>query len=229
MPVRFPTPIDHCFILCDPEKEPDRANYLRSWLQTNNVDSSCVSFTMPTYGTDSFFLTRDVWRFYNPWNRTCANPTSTNLKSGELSLLINFALVADMAVKANHKTVMILESDVFFCEDFLKKLTGAMTALPSEWDFLSLSASADLRPQRSLHEPERLWFPPIHPYYHTRCTDSMIFRVSMLEKILTSYFPVAEPLDWELNYHLTLHNAKSLWLDPPILRQGSGREYATTL
>ena len=64
---------------------------------------------------------------------------------------------------------------------------------------------------------------------HTRTTDAMIFRVPMLEKILTTLFPFAEVLDWELNYQLTRHSSVSLWLDPPIIRQGSGKEYETTL
>jgi hypothetical protein len=57
----------------------------------------------------------------------------------------------------------------------------------------------------------------------------MIFKVSMLDKILNSLFPFSEVLDWELNYQLTLNSSKSLWLDPPIIRQGSGKEYPTTL
>jgi hypothetical protein len=57
----------------------------------------------------------------------------------------------------------------------------------------------------------------------------MIFQVSMLQKICETLIPFAEVLDWELNYQLALHNSRSLWLDPPIVRQGSGKEYPTTL
>ncbi len=230
---QFPKPIDHCYILCDPKKEPDRAAYLETWFETNRISKSQYTFCMPTYGTDAWFRTKDPWVFYDPWSRQrkqrLANWNSRNLKPGELSLLFNFALVANRAIKEGHSVVMILESDVLFCEDFLTKLNNAMNALPSEWDFLSLSASADLKPIRTEADVGRLWFPPINPYFHTRCTDSMIFRVSMLEKILNTFFPCAEALDWELNYQLTLHQSKSWWLDPPILRQGSGKEYSTTL
>jgi hypothetical protein len=57
----------------------------------------------------------------------------------------------------------------------------------------------------------------------------MIFKVSMLKQIVGTLFPFAEVLDWELNYQLTLHKSISYWLDPPIIRQGSGKEYPTTL
>lgn len=226
----FSSPIDHCYILCDEEKEPTRAKYLQTWFQTHNICSSSYTFCMPTYGTDALFQSDIIWKFYNPWKRVKhGNFNSRNLKPGELSLIFNFALVAQKAIQAGHRVVMILESDVLFCENFLERLEEAMEALPSAWDFLSLSASAGLKPHRSAVSPQQLWFPPINPYFHTRCTDSMIFRVSMLESVLKTLFPCAEVLDWELNYQLTLHQSKSLWLDPPILRQGSGKEYETTL
>lgn len=92
---------------------------------------------------------------------------------------------------------------------------------------MSLSASSDLYPHRVPGSPDG-WF-PAHPYYSTRTTDAMIFKVSMLEKILTTFFPFKDIIDWELNYQLSLHKAVALWLDPPIIRQGSGHEYPTTL
>jgi hypothetical protein len=224
----FPAPIDHCYILCDPEKEPDRAKYLMRWFM-DHVDPSKYTFYMPTYGTDPMFQTDAIWKFYNPWSRTLRNFNSPNLKPGELSLLFNFAMTARKAIQAGHSVIMILESDVLFSDNFLEKLEQAMKALPTQWDFLSLSASVGLVPRRTPADVGRLWFPPIDPYFHTRCTDSMIFRVSMLEKILGTFFPCAEALDWELNYQLTRHGSHSWWLDPPILRQGSGKEYQTTL
>lgn len=226
----FPTPIDHCYILCDAEKEPDRAKYLQDWFETHQINSAQYTFLMPTYGTDAFFQSADVWKFYNPWKRNkLFNFNSRNLKPGELSLIFNFVLTAQKAIQEGHSVVMILESDVLFCENFLDRLGHVMQNAPSQWDFLSLSASADLRPNRHGALPDCVWFPPVNPYFHTRCTDSMIFRVSMLDKILQTILPCAEVLDWELNYHLTMHRSKSWWLDPPILRQGSGKEYMTTL
>jgi hypothetical protein len=58
----------------------------------------------------------------------------------------------------------------------------------------------------------------------------MIFAVPMLAKISNTFFPCADVLDWELNYQLNLHRARCLWLDPPIITQGSGSGvYETTL
>ena len=123
----------------------------------------------------------------------------------------------------------MLESDVLFDENFLEKLEKVLAILGSQqFDFLSISARDDLRPSRVPGDTSYQWF--CNPgYYHTRTTDAMIFQVSMLRKIVGTILPFAEVLDWELNYQLALHTSRSLWLDPPIVRQGSGNEYPTTL
>ncbi len=229
----LPAPIDHTFILCDPSKEPERAAYLRKWLRDHSISPESYTMELHCYGNT---LTMDtVERVYNPWVdrkpvELQRNFNSYNLKLGEISLVLNWAHAAHTAVERGYKVVMILESDVLFNDDFLEALAESMKQLEGrEWDFLSLTAGAGLRPPRSPSDGnERKWFPAPY-YYHTRTTDAMIFKVSMLEKIHSTLFPFAEVLDWELNYQLTLHKSRSFWLDPPILRQGSGKEYPTTL
>ncbi len=230
----FTKDIDHCYILCNPEKEPDRANYLLDWFHSKGIPSTAYTFSSDCYGTDPLFQTSSIWNFYNPWSklygRRVANITSHNLKPAEISLLMNFACIAKKAVDAGYSTVMILESDVLFHEDCLERLDIAMSQVPSDWDFLSISASLDMKPKRAREDVGKLWFPPYHSYFHTRCADSMIFRVSILKKMLKTFLPFAEALDWELNFQLTLHHAKSYWLDPPVMYQGSlNGDYKTTL
>lgn len=228
----WPTPIDHTFILCDPRKEPERAAYLTTWLQSNGISESAYTMDLSCYGDTLGMET--VEKVYNPWVdrkpvELQRNFNSYNMKLGEISLVLNWADVAKRSVERGYKVVMILESDVLFFDDFLKLLGFSLQSIPYDsWDFLSLSAGANLRPRRAEGDNRLGWFPAPY-YYHTRTTDAMIFKVSMLDKILGTLFPFAEVLDWELNYQLTLHKSRSFWLDPPLLRQGSGKEYPTTL
>lgn len=229
---KWPEPIDHTYILCNPEKEPDRAAYLCAWLESHTIDPMAYTMGLSCYGTD--ITAQRAHSVYNPWQdrkpvEKQRGHNSYNLKLGEISLVLNWASAAKAAVDAGHTVVMILESDVLFADDFLPKLTDALHSIRNaRWDFLSISAGADLRPKRTDDGISQKWYAVTH-YYHTRTTDAMIFKVGMLQKILGTLFPFAEVLDWELNYQLTLHNSKSFWLDPPIIRQGSGKEYATTL
>jgi hypothetical protein len=224
------SPIDHTFFLCDPVREPERAKYLQTWLQIHGISPTTYTMGLHCYKED---ITPDIAeRVYNPWidrGEQDKNFNRFNLKQGEISLVLNWADVAKTAVAKGYKTVMILESDVLFDDHFLQKLSIVLQPIQNQtWDFLSISARDDLRPKRNPGDTNFRWFQVKGPI-HTRTTDAMIFRVPMLEKILSTLFPFAEVLDWELNYQLTRHSSVSLWLDPPIVRQGSGAEYTTTL
>ena len=229
----WPAPIDHVYILCDPKREPDRAKYLYEWLAAQKIPSSSYTIDLACYGSDLSVDT--AYGVYNPWvDRSPIekerNFNSYNLKRSEISLCINWASAAAKAVADGHNIVMFLESDVRFEEGFMEKLETSLRLLDTRdaWDFLSISYGPEMRPFRKAGETHLEWF-PAHPYYHTRTTDAMIFRTEMLNKILGTFFPFAEVLDWELNYQLSLHTSKSYWLDPPIVKQGSGTIYPTTL
>jgi hypothetical protein len=231
----LPSIIDHIYILCNKTKEPERAAFLTRWFGSSGIPESKYTYLSVCYGDT--LSPEQAWKVYNPWNKQRPNHfrshDSYNMKLSEISLCINWAAAAAEAVKANHKVVMIWESDVLPNSEFLEKLHQSMAILETKqgdnWDFLSLSAGAKLRPNRPANETHLDWF-PVKNYYHTRTADAMILRVDMLKKILSTYFPVAEVLDWELNFHLSIHKSRSFWLDPPIIEQGSGSGvYPTTL
>lgn len=233
--MRWPVPIDHLYILCEPREERTRATYLANWFKSHNIDDDCWSFINKCYGKT--LSAADAHAAYNPYVdrrpvEAVRSFNSYNMKPSEISLCINWDHFARSAVLHGHKVVMMFESDVIFNDDFYIRLKDSMDLLAQnkvDWDFLSISAGADLRPERSDRTDCLGWFPSLNHYYHTRTCDAMIFKVSMLEKIIKTFLPVAEVLDWELNYQLTLHGSRTLWLDPPIIRQGSSREYETTL
>lgn len=223
----LPSPIDHLYILCNKEKEPDRALYLQTWLDAAKLDPTKYTFTSFCYG-DS--IPNDlIWKMYNPWNKNRpmsvrGSGTSYNMKLGEISLCINWGAAALEAIQSKRNIVMFWESDVLPDAHFLTNLESAMQNLQAthsdNWDFLSISAGANLYPKRDSNDTDKKWF-PVTNYFHTRTTDAMIFKVDMLKKIYSTYFPVAEVLDWELNFHLSIHKSRSFWLDPPIIKQGS--------
>ena len=71
-------------------------------------------------------------------------------------------------------------------------------------------------------------YPPPHEFVY-RCTDSMLFQVSYLAKIITTLIPFRECLDWELNIQNMHHKGKTWWADPPLAEQGTtvGRQETT--
>jgi len=233
MASKWPDPIDHAYILCDPAREPERAAYLKRWLADNRISSDCYTMGLSCYGTT--ITAAHAMSVYDPTQPREPVPgeqknfNRSNLKLGEISLVLNWAAAAKDAVAKRYGAVLILESDVLFSPTFLRDLEMSLSALKDvSWDFLSLSEGPGLRPPRDPKDTAPGWFPVRH-YYHTRTTDAMVFKGSMLEKILGTLFPFAEVLDWELNYQLTRHTSRSFWLDPPIIKQGSGSVYMSTL
>jgi hypothetical protein len=67
----LPNPIDHLYILCNKEKEPDRALYLQTWLDLVKMDPQKYTFSSFCYADT---IPNDfIWRLYNPWNKIRPN------------------------------------------------------------------------------------------------------------------------------------------------------------
>lgn len=146
------------------------------------------------------------------------------MSKGEISLVLNFHEIATDAVRNNYTYVLIFESDTYLRSDFVPKFTELWTDLSGkEWDYVSLGEGVGTRPPKvsseSYWSPTRAYPPPYWAVY--RCTDSMLFRVSYLAKLLTTLIPFGCTMDWELNVQALHHKSISLWADPPLAEQGS--------
>ncbi len=98
--------------------------------------------------------------------------------------------------------------------------------------YVSLGEGARTRPEKcdpSMYAKTKAYMPP-HQFVF-RCTDSMMFQVSYLQKILTTLFPFRECLDWELNIQTMAHKGNAWWADPPLAEQGTavGRQETTLI
>ena len=49
----------------------------------------------------------------------------------------------------------------------------------------------------------------------------MLALTSGLKKVLDTIIPFTFPIDFELNYQLSLHDMNVYWWEPPIVQQGS--------
>jgi len=129
--------------------------------------------------------------------------------------------------------IIVLESDVWLREDFVERLCDVMEQVKdTEWDYISLGEGARTRPNKcdpSMFSKTKI-YPPNHHFVY-RCTDSMLFKVPYLKKILPTLLPFRECLDWELNIQALAHQSKSLWVDPPLVEQGTavGRQETTLI
>ena len=223
--------IDHAYFICSEKYEPDRYRHIQKWCTANNIKD--YSFVYMKHGSE--ISPEEAFKVYNPWVERPnvgehKNFNRYNLKLSEISLCINFGTAALTAIKSGHKTVAIFESDAIFSDDFLQKFNACLRKLDGkEWDYLSIADGVGMKPKRDPSDTETGWF-PILGNFHTRTTCGQVFKTDLLKNVMSSFFPFAEVLDWELNYQLTRYGSRSLWLDPCLVKNGScSGEFATSL
>jgi hypothetical protein len=173
-----------------------------------------------------------IFSVYNPYLGRGQLPTFTfkgaGLTRGEISLGINFGSAVADAVKRLEGgeppgLVITLESDVWLREDFVPRLHDLLrSAEPAAWDYISLGEGVGTRPHGaplSYYAPTKTYVPP-HQWVF-RCTDSMLFTTDFLKKLVKTYIPFKEIIDWEMNFQLMVNHGKALWADPPLAEQGT--------
>lgn len=217
--------LDRIIILGNPRREKERLDRLMPHLLARGIPAEKIIICGPTWGDE--LPNSTIFQVYDPFCRKDI-PIFTFkarcLSRGEISLVLNFITAAQEVVARNYGKVVFLESDVWLREDFVSRLDDLLKQLEDkEWDYVSLGEGARTRPpgcDPSLFAPTKLYVPP-HQFVY-RCTDSMLFQVNYLRKILTTIIPFRECLDWELNVQNMVHKGHVYWADPPLAEQGTG-------
>jgi hypothetical protein len=143
---------------------------------------------------------------------------------GEISLILNFYSAMKDALNNNYKQVLILESDVCLRNDFAERLTIILEKLAARtepWDYVSLSDGVGTHaPEYTGNYMAQTICEPPHQYVF-RCTDSMLFRTDIFNKIINTILPFRDCMDWELNFQFLVHGGKGLWAEPHLVEQES--------
>lgn len=230
----WPSQVDKVFLLVHAIHEKERYERLLPHFTKCGIPLERILCIAPTWGSE---LTSDhIFQVYDPYCREGV-PVFTwkarCLSKGEISLVLNFYTAARIAVEKNMKTVLIFESDTWLRDDFVPRLNDLLQDLSNkEWDYVSLGEGVRTRPpgcELSLYAKTKAYVPP-HQFVF-RCTDSMLFKVSYLQKIVSTLIPFRECLDWELNIQTMAHKGKTWWADPPLAEQGTavGRQMTTLI
>ena len=222
------------FIMCHPEYEPIRYQLLLSHLPKCGIPLDRVHWVRGPWGSE--ISAADVLKVYDPFYGRHGFSMAMSFKSaallrGEVSLVLTFYVAIQQALNTPGEIFLFFESDVVLRPDFLERLESVLNECSTrEWDYISLGEGVGTRPKGadfSYFTPTRL-YQPDHQFVF-RCTDSMLFRRSFLEKLQRTLLPFRECLDWELNFQMLLHRGVALWADPPLVEPGSGRSRNVSL
>ncbi len=220
----WPAQIEKVCVICHPTKEKERFDRLIPHLLERGIPAEKLHVVAPYWGSE---LTPEIiFTVYDPYlRRPCPTYTfkGANLTRGEISLGLNFYFAMRAAIDENTTHVITLESDVFLREDFLPRLNQLLADLKGrEWDYVSLGEGVGTRPEGvepTLYGPTKAYAPPHNLVF--RCTDSMLFRTDFLRKVVQTYLPFREIIDWEMNFQNLVHQGKALWADPALVEQGT--------
>ena len=217
------------YILCNRIHEEERYHALLKHLPARGIPLSSVRWISGPWGSE--LTSSEIFKVYDPFQPRLGFGTALSFKAaalsrGEVSLILTFykgILQALEETKAKEdRPIIFFESDVVLREDFTTRLADIL-ADPRPWDYISLGEGSGSRPagSASYFSPSLLYEPP-HQYVF-RCTDSMLFKRSFLEKLVKTLIPFRECMDWEMNVQLNYHRGIALWADPPLVEPGSGR------
>ena len=135
----------------------------------------------------------------------------------EISLTIKFGKVFELLSSLNDEYFILLEDDIFLCDNFEEKFNRYMENTPPDWDAIYFGSGANLHPN-DIKEGKVAYLKK-HPA--SRCADSIIIKNNTVCDLAKTWFPFNLVSDWEIGYQHYLHDHQVYWWEPSLVIQGS--------
>lgn len=148
-----------------------------------------------------------------------------NISLADISVSISHLLVWKDAAKKKYKRVLVLEDDILFFPDSMRKLHAIVKNLPEGFDLISLEDGAMMHANMYGHKivPEQLLYKIDSG--RMRCTGSYLISRKACENIVKWH----EQKKWtlEIDHVIDLYGKLGLleiwWAEPCVFTQGSQR------
>lgn len=176
--------------------------------QEPTLDDLCSMFDFDPY----------LWRHKIETVYTGNHPFRS-MKDSEISLVFKHVLTLKKIKEEQTQTALILEDDVVFEDNFEENFNKQLDNSPSDFDFIFPGSGCNLHVPASTIVPGQTSYRKNHPA--TKCTDSMIVKLSAVERILNSLPTCTLPWDYELSYQFFINSMKIYWWEPTLIKQGS--------
>lgn len=220
--------ISKIYVIINKDKEIDRYNYLVSWFKKQKISN--YQFFNYCYGDNISEI--DIQKYYKKddklFIKKCGLHYVLSIRDitlSEISLAINHIKVLEDAVKRKYKSILILESDAIFVDDFKNKWNNIYSKeLPENWDTVVLGTGnylhidmtsklfIDLQPDKHIYA---------NPRHMVKCTEATMFSLNACQQILKNIIPFNTPIDHEYDYHLLQNKLNVYMCEPPLVSNGS--------
>jgi len=166
--------------------------------------------------------THELYKASSYAQSTMAWMMPRELTKGEISVLLKHYYALTCAATNSHQYTLICEDDILLSDNSPDLFGKSMqTFISLRGDYLDLAGGSGLKPSHLVVERQYLNISQIKPA-STRCNAAYVVSKDLACFIVKRFLPLVLPIDWHLQYLLTLYSPlKCFWSCPEALIHGS--------
>ena len=206
--------IDHIYI-CHWTKLVERKTHILQQLDLLDVNN--FSF-VELYDKDT--LNKDEIKKEYPVVFNLTKRDKRYLKLSEISLLLKHCWCLKDARKKDYESIMILEDDVVFENNFVELFNNYKEQLPKNWDCCWVGSCCGIHTITI----ENI---NVYPAKTSRCCHCYILSKNGINKILKEIKNINEGIDWYYNDIIDKLNLNCFWFEPSLAEQS--KKFTTTV
>lgn len=135
------------------------------------------------------------------------------LRLSELSLLLKHNYVFEDMIKNNYESVLVLEDDVLFVEDFINKFNYQIKDKDLDYDLIWVGTCCNLKYPNSVSDKF------IYKNKGSRCTHGYIISNKCAKKMVEFLKINNHPADFAFNNAINMYNFNNYWMEPALILQ----------
>lgn len=166
--------------------------------------------------TDYYFVEEEFDK--DTWNmeevlKEYPNINDTEMLNSTKSLSLKHAWIVQDMHNNGYSSVLVLEDDAVFCDDFVNKFNAYVEQMPPDWDIGWVGSCFHLK------EPEK---PGVNVYRTnrgSRCTHAFCLSKHFATRMADEMRKVTGPPDFYYNHIVEKFDLNNYWFQPPLALQ----------
>jgi GR25 family glycosyltransferase involved in LPS biosynthesis len=143
------------------------------------------------------------------------------LKMSEISLLLKHSWCVRDSYEKKYNSIMILEDDVIFCDNFISYFNTFKLQLPDDWDCCWVGSCCNLH--KNMENPNV----NVYKSNTSRCCHCYILSKSGIKKIIKEIKNIHQGIDWYYNDIIPRLGLNAFWFEPSLAEQST--QFKTTV
>jgi GR25 family glycosyltransferase involved in LPS biosynthesis len=194
--------------LCHWDKLTERKLYLEQVFRSLDITNDIkwiTDYNKETWDVES--LTKMFPKVFG------LNPSGRHLKPAEISLVLKHIDIIIDAHKNRYESVLVLEDDVLFHNNFVDDFNRYVSELPIDYDMCFIGSCCNLHAQNITSGKH------VYPATGSRCTHAYMFSLHFVDTVINEISNVDDGADFYYNQLITKFGLKNYWFEPSLVSQ----------